>query len=566
MKDYKGVVSLAYKEIFQDYEQIDIKNLLANIPSKTALITICHFLGQMHTQEKKESLQVEYIKKWFGRFPEDIQRQIISVASNKSGKKSEFNFINNLSALLLIERILENFNELSEVDDFTPEQELDLFKAYTWCTQEWIDKQYSVFNKIDAKKEEGLIALIMCMQAPQIDLIEFKDFRLQFIKAIYFFRFCEKDAVFSDYLKTFLKEFNFNTWQEYLKNLIHVYVRKLTPPNIPTLLIVKDENLDEVNWLDKLCINIHEFERTIDFKYIREKPVIRLDKNRYLFLNLNFFIDKLYQGIQFDFAQALINNGSTYSGNVFKNFPDFKQVYGEIYSESGLFYEVMQYVFASQKYLKIPGDKIHQEIGDGAPDYYMRDNTKVYLFEYKDVLIKAEVKHAYDYDIYKTEVFKKLVDNERGKAKGVTQLVNSIEKIITGKYNSIDAIDYSKLIIYPILVFTDHSFSLPGLNYILNKEFFRQLEDKGLMNKITIKKLTLINIDSLIKFQDLFRDKKITINHLINGYIEYTRSFNIFQKITTFDQYIHIRTSSMDYDSPMMLKEEAIKLLELRKE
>lgn len=562
MDDFKSAVTVAYNDIFDDYAATDIVELLNDIPSRSALEIVCHFFGQMHTQERNHKFQIEYVKVWLGRLPVEVQQKIVGFIKKTSGPRKEFNFINNFSALLLIERILENYNESEPVENLTPKQELNLFKAYLWCSQEWIDKQSGAFNGKKVKTTEDFIELIFPVQAPQVELIEFKDFRLQFIKAIYFFRFCEKDELFSEYLSIFLKEHKLENWQDYLKHLISAYLRNLNPPNIPTLLDVDPKYSEFKNWLANFCVDTTNFKGSDDFTGLRNKPVLRYNENKFLFLNLNFFIDKLYQGIQFDFANALRKAKATYKGNVIKNFPDFKQIYGEIYSEHGLFYEVIDYVFATQKkYLKISGETLKKTIEDGEPDYYIRDKSKVYLFEYKDVLINADAKHSYDYEKVKAEIFKKLVENQGGKAKGVTQLVNSIEEIANGEYNKIDDYDFSKAIIYPIIVYTDPTFDMPGINYLLQKEFIRQLKNKGLNSKLTINKLTLIDLDSLIKFQDLFREKKLALNCVLNGFYEYTRPNNVFRQASTFNQYIHNVTLKWDYNSPKMLMEEAIKLV-----
>lgn len=129
---------------------------------------------------------------------------------------------------------------------------------------------------------------------------------------------------------------------------------------------------------------------------------MKYDEDKFLFLNLNFFIDKIYQGIQFDFALALRKAKATYKGKIIKDFPGFKQIYGEIYSEHGLFYQVLEYVLKTQKkYLKVSGKELQKTLRQGEPDYYIRDKSKVYLFEYKDVLFAAGPKHSYDYEAVK---------------------------------------------------------------------------------------------------------------------------------------------------------------------
>lgn len=565
MNDYKSIVSLEYKAVFDDYDTVDVVVLLRNIPSKNSLEIICHFLAQIHTNEREFKYQIDHLRVWLGRLPQETHQRIGEFIHRiLSSPKAEFNFINNFSGLLFIETILENYNELPIVANLTPEQELQLFKAYLWCSQGWIDRQSKAFVNKKIETADDFIRLSLPIQAPQIEIIEFKDFRLQFIKAIYFFRFCEKNGVFKKYLENFLKEKNVKSWQEHLRNLISGYLRKLNPP-IPSIMTVADEQRDFKNWMETLCLNVQNFNRSDDFQSLRENPLFKLDADKFLFLNLNFFIDKIYQGIQFDFGNALVKNNVEYNGKRIERFLDFRQIYAEVFSESGLFYEVLNYVFEKNKYLMFTSDKMNQYLNGGAPDFYIRDSAKIYLFEFKDTLFSAKTKNSYDYEQIVAEINKKMVENEKGRQKGVTQLVNSIEKLSNGEFKKIDNYDFSKAIIYPIIAYTDLSFSVPGINYLLNKEFQKQIETKGLNRKFQIKRLTMIDLDSLIKFQDIFREKKITINHCLNGYAEYLTSSNILTKATTFSQYIHYLTSKMKYDSPKMLIEEAIKLLPAEK-
>ena len=109
------------------------------------------------------------------------------------------------------------------------------------------------------------------------------------------------------------------------------------------------------------------------------------------------------------------------------------------------------------------------------------------------------------------EIFKKLVRNEKGSAKGVTQLVNTIDAIKKKQFKQFDDYHFENIVIYPIIVYVDFSFTLAGVNHILNNEFKQQLEEKDTNYHKHIKDLILIDLDSFIKFQDLFRNKTLKV-------------------------------------------------------
>lgn len=556
-------VSIAYKNLFSDFDQVNVIDLIADIPTRNSLEILGYFLAQLHTIERDPTKQIEFLKMWTSRLPNEVHKEIYAFISRVSSQpNTEYNFLNNVSALLLIEHLIENRNELELVKDLTPQQELNLFKAYLYFSQIWTDRHLSVFSGKKVNTEKDLIELLLPVQLPYQEVLEFKDFRLQFLKAVYFFKFCEQNAQFSGYLNIFLKEYNLKTWHIYLVNLLSIYVRKFERLKVPSVINVPDEFPDVIGFLETLCIEPNEFKKSDDFLSLRNKPVYRLSKNDFVFLNLNFLVDKIYQGIQFDLAKILVENSATYNGKIIKSPVAFMSIFGDEFSESGLFYSVMDYVFEKSNYVKFNGQTMKGILGDGEPDYYIRDKAKVYIFEFKNIYLNAQTKHSYDYTTIEGEIFKKLVVNEKGDAKGVTQLVNTIEKIRNDEFKKFDNYDFNSVRIYPIIVYVDFSFNIAGINYVLNKEFRKQLVDRNILRTNCVKDLVLIDLDSFIKFQDLFRNKSLKINNCLNEYYEYVRSpQDVFNRVSTFNMFIHDKTREMKYDTPQMLFEEVMKII-----
>lgn len=551
-------ISIGYKDLWDDFDQVNFIDFLAEIPTINSLEIVGYFNAQVHTLERDTTKQIDFLNMWLGRLPAEVNEKVSQFIERILLKgNTEFNFINNISSLKLIEQILKYHNSLEKLENLTPKQELDLFKAYLYCSQEWTDKQLLVLNGEEIDTPEKLIDIILPVQLPYQEILEFKDFRMQFIKAIYFFKFCETNAIFNVYLKIFLDFYKLEKWQDYLVNILSLYVRKFERLRTPSVINVSDEFLGIIHFLDYLSIDLAKFSISDDFLSLREKPVYKQDENNYVFLNLNFLVDKIFQGVQFDFAKVLIANKATYKGNVIKSFPDFKSAYGDEFSESGLFYQVLEYAFETIKCVKFRGSEMKEYLVDGEPDYYMRDKSKIYLFEYKDVLINAKTKHSYDISNIKDEISNKLIQNKHGSSKGITQLVNVIEKIKANEFKKFDDYDYGNVTIYPILVYTDFSFNLSGVNYYLNAEFRKIINSRGIQNSHLIKDLVLIDLDTLIKFQDLFRDERLKLNTCFADFYNLLKtSKNIFDRISTFDMFIHNKTWNIPYDSPKMFMEE----------
>lgn len=556
-------ISIGYKDIFSDFEQVTIKELISDIPTKNSIEVICYFLAQLHTMERNNSIQFEFLKIWISRLPEELHERLNDfILRTESKKDTNFNFINNISALILIENLIENDNNLERLSNLTPQQELNLFKAYLYCSQVWTDKQHNVLNGSKIKTEKDLIKILLPVQLPYQEILEFKDFRMQFLKAIYFFKFCDSNKLFSEYLDIFLKEYNLKSWQIYLINLLSIYIRKFEPMKTPSIVVVEEKFPEIITFLSDLSISFEDFKITDDFLHLRERPVYKLSNNEFVFLNLNFIVDKLYQGIQFDFAKVLVKNSAKYKNKIIKSPGNFMSIFGDEFSENYLFYNIMDYAFEKSGYIKFRGENMKSFLTDGEPDYYMRDKGKVYVFEFKNIYLGAPVKHSYNYQQIENEIFKKLVQNERKSPKGVTQLVNTIERMTAGDFNKFDNCDFSKVKIYPIIVYVDFSFNLSGINYILNKEFRKIISDKKLKNETNIENLILIDLDSFIKFQDLFRNKTLKLNNCCNEYYKSTRhSKDIFTNIGTFNMFIHNKTRKISYNTPRMLMDEVINIM-----
>src|SRR5690554_1049952 len=100
-------VAIGYEAIFDDYKDVNLVDLISDIPSINSLEILGYFIAQVHTKERSLSAQVEFLRIWCNRLPEEIIPKINDFISRiTSDGKSSFNIINNIAALILIETIL----------------------------------------------------------------------------------------------------------------------------------------------------------------------------------------------------------------------------------------------------------------------------------------------------------------------------------------------------------------------------------------------------------------------------------------------------------------------------
>ena len=124
------------------------------------------------------------------------------------------------------------------------------------------------------------------------------------------------------------------------------------------------------------------------------------------------------------------------------------------------------------------GQELKPLVGDGEPDFLLRHGAKVFVFEFKDILLDAPTKHCGDFDRILNELKEQFVlstiDKQTGKKKkkskdkGIRQLLAFISNKLPILLKNITSIN--GFTIYPIIVYTDRNLEIEGINYFLNKE------------------------------------------------------------------------------------------------
>lgn len=546
-------VVISYSDVFDDDPE-NIDELLRDIPSFISLQIVVHFLTQIHMNEKNDKGQFEFLKMWLSRQSKELKSKFFRLYTSYKERNANFNFINNISCLHLIQKILDNFNDL-ESHELTPEQELRLLKAYLLSSSEWTEKSHSL---LDDKKEydtpEKIVDLILPVQLPIDEIKQFKDFRLQFYKAVEFFEFCETDPLFKEMLDEFLRIKKVKSWREYISTIINAYLKLIDKASKKSILEINDANVQE--FFDELCLDIKNYSPVEDYLNIRDKPILKIKEKQYLFLNINFLIDKLFQGIQFDLFKAI--KGKSFLDNVmFNDFPVFKSKLSEDFTEKYLFKRLIEKTFCADC-VHIPEEKFKKE--EISPDYYIRRRTKVFIFEFKDILFSSKSKYSYDIDKIKSELILKLVENEKGEPKGISQIVNCIELLLKNGMKESDDFDFNTAKFYPIIVVTDQIVQEFGINYILKSKFNEMKEKLDLPNKHNIKDPVVVYFDDLIKFQKLFLSNKIKINSIFDEFNGFTNSKNPWQVLSSFSDFLHDKASKFKTDPTEFISEKIEKL------
>ncbi len=522
---------MSFKDVFPEEERQEISSLIKDIPSNQSLEIIAHISARYHANENNNQIHGEILRQWLGRLDDKIKDDFLKAALPHI-KRNNFLFINQPSCLYLIQEIILNYNVL-ENRELTPDDELNLFKAYL-IASEWSIKVSSTIQESGIKDLPNFVGLALKTQLPISDLKHSREFYIQAYKAISYFQFSDSHEDFKDIIAEFVKSTSLNDWNEYLKSILLIYsahLLKFDEPNRSVLEFSEPNHI--VNFLNILSLDPSNFEAKPDFISIREKPVIKIRYNIFLFLNLDLFIDKIFSGILFDIFTSL--SKKKYGNISTSDFGTFKSSIGELFTEQILFYEVMNYI-KQDTWVAFSGNELRKKI-DGEPDYYIRRRSKVFLFECKDTLIRSDTKNSFDFETIQNEITEKLILGNDEKNKGISQILYFISRLEEGLLDDIDDFDPEKCKFYPIIIVTDKALNEHGVNYIFNSSFDELIKKFGLQD-YRIQLPVLIHLDDLIKFADLFKDEDLKLNSIFDDYIAFGNSKDYFVQSSSFSNFL----------------------------
>ena len=165
---------------------------------------------------------------------------------------------------------------------------------------------------------------------------------------------------------------------------------------------------------------------------------------------------------------------------------------------------------------------IKQEVLDtdeSEPDFYVRHNKDIYVFEYKDILIAKDIKISANINkINKMLEGKFLINPSNGKRIGIGQIITHIEAISNNNFIYDKKIEKNKSYnIYPILLLSDRTLEIPGINHMLNKWLKDNVEISSTF--FNIKNLIIIDLDSLIFFEQYLKGKDKNLKNLLDEHI-----------------------------------------------
>lgn len=460
----------------------------------------------------------------------DIYDRVVDY-SKKNGIKNKPETVSKHASLKLSELILSNRKGLLEENENSSidEDEINLFKAFLVVNEE-INKNQNLESTSDSNFEK-LVDFSVIFNFPLSDLAIFENDDLEFLKLIYttlvkvefLFKFLNSKPELDDLKKHLIASFNTDNEEDFFREMKYLF-GKLLDLKTSNNYIFKVEDEKSENFLTSLTSD--DIFTDEDFTYLKINPLYKINEHTYSIVNYFYVIDKFYRSSKFKIKEIYESDSSLKS-----KYGDFFSFFNKEFSENFLMKKILDEIFNKPYLIKKP--ESNAELS-GEPDYYLRHNNNIFVFENKDVLIARDVKASADIEKINEVLKTKFLEDENHKV-GIGQLINSIEEILEKKFR-FDSYVNSKnnLKIYPVLLVHDRIFQTLGINYRLNSWYLKSLEERlgDKFNLSNIRSLTVIDIDTIILWSPYLKDKDKRFKNIIDSHL---KKLNLKFKINTPD-------------------------------
>ena len=377
------LVSLSYKDIYDDYDTVDVHTILEGIPSVSVINYVTMLQARVAYKSGNAYEQISIIREFLPYLSETIPSKVNAFIKHN---KYHVSLIDANTCFYTQALALQNFvphesddNELDLCqDEFEP-----VFKAILYCIQRWTDDQ---MDGISDKSD--LTEISLRIDLPIVEFKHHKDVLPQLFKAVQFFRFAESDPYYKTLLPFFYADNGVKDWKSYLSQICSFYFSSLKNP------IVKIETKDSLalQFFDHFLVDIVDCEDLWSgrnsINYLRDHFFLKLSRDTFLLLNPNLLVDKIFQGLKFAFAETIrkhsLSNKKGEPYNVKHLRTDFLSQLGTDFSEPHLMYSLLQKIYADQATQLFTGEFMKSEKIPDEPDFYLRIGEVLYLSEYTD--------------------------------------------------------------------------------------------------------------------------------------------------------------------------------------
>ncbi len=280
---------------------------------------------------------------------------------------------------------------------------------------------------------------------------------------------------------------------------------------------------------------------TNEFRLWRQYPLVRLNENHIICVDISFLLDKLQAGVFWIIRDQLEKLKKGDGQKIISLWGDVFEDYAASIIKRGINSQEpsVERCILNPKYI---GKGVNE-----CTDIIVCSDDTLILLECKATLLSAKARFSGDFGKLRQELQTKLVETEtrgeRKKPKGVGQLWHAIQTL--GHTNKkerrkVEGIDISKVKkVYPVLVLSDRVFETPCMNWFLNSEFQRFVKHNDLKKHLEVMPLTVLTVEHLEELEPWLNDTPF-YTHLdrwlkqfnqrdVRGFGDYTHSLHEYK-------------------------------------
>ncbi|MFM2037572.1 MAG: hypothetical protein RL432_511 [Bacteroidota bacterium] len=499
----KLIITPTYQDIFDD-PVTNFNELIQDVPTELIAKVISLINAQLYLNLTNESSQKNILRILLRR----NQHTLIHVENKISEmvKHEGWDNVQLFSTHLSLEFLhvcAVNYTENNDFIDTTPDQELSIFKAFLIVSESVSSKStINPQNNVDVTFQSIIWPILIA----QFQINEPHNYFTSLVKGKCLLDSIESKENYSPFTLNFIKRYKVDNTLTYLMNIVHMVQQshEKDPDGITKYKInALDDTISSV--LDDFSIDLKNYsekfqKEKLNFNGFKDKPVIKDHEGAYFVIDWNFLAGKIYHGLPFDFYSKSGIDG------IIKDSIFFGEI-GDFFVEKYLFRKLIESA-NKNKHSKLIFD---ENPSIGLPDAYLRIGRRVFIFEVKDAFFGSKAIDKYDYHEIKKVIDLKFNSNK----KGTGQLIKHITSFSTKLPEKIN-LKTRNLIIYPILIYTDTCFQVPGIMQYLRAEFDEKLQTKKIKAFGKINPLSFISIDFFIENIVSLKKKENRLDLLID--------------------------------------------------
>jgi hypothetical protein len=492
-----------YKELYPNGAE-QYSELVKYISSEM-IIRVCSALNnELNGKGGIAGNQAGIFKDFSHTFSFDERRELsasIAVYQSKIGEDSQIIFFGTRYLVSMVLKELNHFREVAPRAGEVP-VEYQLFKAYLLMVDEEAAKDHKAidFNKLVPGNPLNLMRVLLLPIIRQFEFNERSDMLFETYKTVCFFKYLQNSS-YRPYLKELLNSLHFKNVSAYLASFkqINLTIHNIDPnaKMLKRLNYIKpDEGVDQTH-LQSLSVNLQS-KGKYTLTELKKAPLVYApDRQGYLVIDYNYSNKKMFRGAFFEtcHATSLTNRDEISSEDKKAIFNTYSQMASDAF-EKHYFKPVMRLLTA------VGCDSIYfDDSTANIPDAYVRIGHNVLLFEFKAYVFREDLATKPNFDKLIVYLEDRFVTSENDKPKGVGQLVRQVE-LFHQDYFKFDPVAYEllskgQLHFYPVIVYNDFNFSMPGINTYLNQRMWDLLADKPTMID-SVKPLVMLNLETIM--------------------------------------------------------------------